>query len=520
MKPHELLLPLECRHHERCNKQYRQLITTDSDKLLQFSATIKFEQGAKCLKEQDHNIGEYSLTRVQTDPKMDGINENTSVTVGVVHIKAEPPEHSNYSERRQSDPRNLETTNVTTRELLVSGAKCVKEEDHNIGEYSLTRVQTDPKMDGINENTSVTVGVVHIKAEPPEHSDYSKRRQSDPKNLETTNVTTQELLDSGGNLANQNVLNSIAKHTVTYDQQLLKEHVTQKCSKTLKGAASTGSKSLAVCRKSEKVHVIDKHFKCAICGKSFSKKSVYTAHQRIHTGEKPYECSTCGKSFSDSGTCKRHQRIHTGEKPYECSTCGKSFSDSGTCKRHQRIHAGEKPYKCSTCGKSFSDSGTCKRHQRIHTGEKPYKCSTCGKSFSDSGTCKRHQRIHAGGKLYKCSTCGKSFSDSGTCKRHQRIHTGEKPYKCSTCGKSFSDSGTCNRHQRIHTGEKPYKCSTCGKSFSRLEYCKIHQRIHTGENPYSCSTCGKSLSDLGTCNKHQHIHTVERPYNCSTCGKS
>ena len=388
MKPHVLLLPLECRHHERCNKQYSQLITTDSKELSPFSVTIKFEPGAKC----------------------------------------------------------------------------VKEEEHNIGEYSLTRVQTDLKRDGINENTSVTVGVVHIKAEPPEHSDYSKRRQSDPKNLETTNVTTQELLVSGGNLTNQKVLNSIAKHTVTPEQQLLTEHLTQKCSKTLKGAASTGSKSLAVCRKSEKVHVIEKHFKCATCGKSFSRKSGYTAHPRIHTGEKPYECSTCGKSFSDSGTCNRHQRIHTGEKPYKCTTCGKSFSDPGAHKMHQRIHTGEKPYKCSTCGKSFSDSGTCKRHQRIHTGG--------------------------------------------------------KPYKCSTCGKSFSDSGTCNRHQRIHTGEKPYKCSTCGKSFSRLEYCKIHQRIHTGENPYSCSTCGKSLSDLGTCNKHQHIHTVERPYNCSTCGKS
>ena len=101
------------------------------------------------MKEEEHNISEYSLTRVQTDPKMDGINENRSVIVGVVHIKAEPPEHSDYSERRQSDPRNLETMNVTTQELLVSGAKCVKEEDHNNSEYSLTRVQTDPKMDGI-----------------------------------------------------------------------------------------------------------------------------------------------------------------------------------------------------------------------------------------------------------------------------------------------------------------------------------------------------------------------------------
>ena len=147
-------------------------------------------------------------------------------------------------------------------------------------------------MDGINQNTSVTVVVVHTKAEPPEHSDYSERGQSDPRNLETTNVTTQELLVSGGNLTNQNVLNSNANQTVAYDQQLLKEHLTQKC---IKGAASTGIKSLAVCRKSEKVHVRENNLKCVTCGKSFSRKSVHKAHQRLHTGEKPYTCSTCGK---------------------------------------------------------------------------------------------------------------------------------------------------------------------------------------------------------------------------------
>ena len=42
----------------------------------------------------------------------------------------------------------------------------MKEEEHNIGEYSLTRVPTDLMMGGINDNTSITVGMVHIKTEP------------------------------------------------------------------------------------------------------------------------------------------------------------------------------------------------------------------------------------------------------------------------------------------------------------------------------------------------------------------
>uniref|UniRef100_A0A803T6X2 Uncharacterized protein n=1 Tax=Anolis carolinensis TaxID=28377 RepID=A0A803T6X2_ANOCA len=171
---------------------------------------------------------------------------------------------------------------------------------------------------------------------------------------------------------------------------------------------------------------------------------------------KPYKCSICGKSFHRSFILTAHQRMHKGEKPYSCSECGKRFYDRSHLISHQRTHTGEKPYKCLECGKNFSHKVNLTSHQRIHTGEKPYNCSDCGKSFCDKQNLLRHQRIHTGEKPYKCQECGKHFRQRATLTSHQRVHTGERPYRCPECGKSFYRKADLNRHLRIHSGvEKP-----------------------------------------------------------------
>lgn len=210
------------------------------------------------------------------------------------------------------------------------------------------------------------------------------------------------------------------------------------------------------------------------------------SHQRPYLGERSYKYLRYGKTFGPNSHLM-HQISHQVENPYKCADCGKSFSRSARLIRHRRIHTGEKPYKCLDCGKSFRDSSNFITHRRIHTGEKPYQCGECGKRFNQSSSLIIHQRTHTGEKPYQCEECGKSFNNSSHFSAHRRIHTGERPHVCPDCGKSFSKSSDLRAHHRTHTGEKPYGCHDCGKCFSKSSALNKHREIHTREKLLSQS---------------------------------
>ncbi|XP_020737139.2 zinc finger and SCAN domain-containing protein 29 isoform X3 [Odocoileus virginianus] len=220
-----------------------------------------------------------------------------------------------------------------------------------------------------------------------------------------------------------------------------------------KGKPAFPERSLGQVPSQQRSYLGERSYKYLRYGKSFAPNS-HPMHQLAHQVENPYKCADCGKSFSRSARLIRHRRIHTGEKPYQCLDCGKSFRDSSNFITHRRIHTGEKPYKCGECGKRFNQSSSLIIHQRTHTGEKPYQCEECGKSFNNSSHFSAHRRIHTGERPHVCPDCGKSFSKSSDLRAHHRTHTGEKPYGCQDCGKCFSKSSALNKHREIHTREK------------------------------------------------------------------
>ncbi|KAM4031907.1 uncharacterized protein ACNLHF_019289 [Anomaloglossus baeobatrachus] len=258
----------------------------------------------------------------------------------------------------------------------------------------------------------------------------------------------------------------------------------------------------------------EKPFSCSECGKVYSAKSKFLAHQLIHTGEKPFSCLECGKCFNRKSNLVTHQLIHTGEKPFSCSECGKCFNNTADLVNHQRTHTGEKPYSCSECGKCFTWKRSLAIHQRIHTGEKPFSCLECGKCFIWKAGLVAHQKSHTKEKPFSCLECGMCFSWRHSLVAHQRIHTGEKPFSCLECGRCFIWRPSLEAHQKIHTKEKPFSCSECGKCFYSKTHLNVHQRSHTGEKPFSCSECGKCFTRKTSLVRHLRTHegnTIPNP---------
>ena len=63
-----------------------------------------------------------------------------------------------------------------------------------------------------------------------------------------------------------------------------------------------------------KVHDESRAFKCDVCLKVFSYKSIREAHNRTYTGEKPFACKIYYKIFALKSNLVRHQAAHRNDK--------------------------------------------------------------------------------------------------------------------------------------------------------------------------------------------------------------
>ena len=228
----------------------------------------------------------------------------------------------------------------------------------------------------------------------------------------------------------------------------------------------------------------EKSYKCTQCEKSFKTKNAFTTHLHKHTGERPYQCDQCGKRFRCRGVRRHHmQRMHTVEKRFKCTECEQVFAMKQDLVRHFRIHTGETPFRCTECDQIFTQKVGLKKHViRMHSGEKPFKCFVCGEAFAKKIRLKQHFRIHTGETPYQCEKCEEKFATKQILYQHMYYRHAGKIFQCEICEELFNVKADLNRHLLVvHTVDKPYVCTVCGKSFPYKSVLKVHFRTHTGK---------------------------------------
>ncbi|PWA33697.1 hypothetical protein CCH79_00007556 [Gambusia affinis] len=86
---------------------------------------------------------------------------------------------------------------------------------------------------------------------------------------------------------------------------------------------------------------LDKTFKCVQCRARFYTAQDLSNHMRLHAEKEAgeYRCDMCYKSFSKRSLLRQHQESHVGEVVYECTECDKAFAFPHLLEEHQHSHA-------------------------------------------------------------------------------------------------------------------------------------------------------------------------------------
>ena len=116
------------------------------------------------------------------------------------------------------------------------------------------------------------------------------------------------------------------------------------------------------------VHDKSKSFKCQVCLKVFTCKSLFTRHYRIHTGEKPFACQFCDKKFSRKFTLVDHQATHSDVRSFKCSVCpeGRLFKTKNQLSNHMKFHYAPK-FSCSYCDHKSYTKVHLAKHEKTHS---------------------------------------------------------------------------------------------------------------------------------------------------------
>jgi KRAB domain-containing zinc finger protein len=108
---------------------------------------------------------------------------------------------------------------------------------------------------------------------------------------------------------------------------------------------------------------------CGKCERRFADLSTLKDHKIIHTGKFPYQCEMCDYSTTRQHNLTRHiMQKHTAaedkpfkEKHFKCEVCEKLFSKARKFNQHSRTNMDE----CDECPKTFAKGGSLNSQSNV-----------------------------------------------------------------------------------------------------------------------------------------------------------
>ncbi|XP_076031247.1 uncharacterized protein LOC143019490 [Oratosquilla oratoria] len=245
---------------------------------------------------------------------------------------------------------------------------------------------------------------------------------------------------------------------------------------------------------------------------SIDKISKLSNKKKIHT---PYKCNICGKCYTTKSILKVHKIRHYSKEdlPFKCSNCEFRAASKIELFRHRLKHTKDQFYVCEICGKSFVRDTSLREHiLNIHAKATKFKCALCDYETFRKMAMRQHLRSHMpASPAVACPVCNATFKAKQNLRAHLLSHTGAKPFTCDECNKRFMMKNRLVAHKQIVHGPKTHSCSHCKKLFPTQHHLRRHLRIHTGEKPYKCCFCNFSCNTQG--NLIKHIRSVHEKYN-------
>ncbi|XP_052801677.1 zinc finger protein 624-like isoform X2 [Mya arenaria] len=320
-------------------------------------------------------------------------------------------------------------------------------------------------------------------------------------------------------------------------------------------------------------------YKCAICGKKFTKLHLMSKHVDTHPVHSPHVCRMCGRGFSSEKELKNHRMAAHIIRPFKCELCEKTFRKREALVEHRRIHLRVKcpgglsleeysnlanidvrhggdlsetmdeesvnissKFQCQMCGIALATQSQLDQHIHQHeVAQEQFQCDHCDYVFFALGLLSLHnQKDHKMTKnmsnldtVCQWEGCTKTFTDKAKLRQHMKYHeqradkiargiplTQKKSsVTCEICHAELKYKSYLKAHMLNHQNGSHAVCEVCGESFPSTKKLADHRRTHMTEKPFQCTMCDKAFASNSLRKQHLLTHSGIKRYVCDVCGK-